>query len=105
MWWIVGLLFACLVSAAAFILGWRASTLPDRYRRFLFAFAALASLVTAFLLALTGLFLMAYAGYCGDANSTCAPDSWRPLGLAVLGAAGAFVFLLVKSVRAVRRLG
>ena len=78
--------------------------LPDHNRRFLFALAALASLVTALLAVITGLFLMAYAGYCEDADSSCAPDSWRPIGLAVMGVAGALLFLLVKSVREARRL-
>jgi lysylphosphatidylglycerol synthetase-like protein (DUF2156 family) len=96
-WLTFGLSLGCLISAAAFLTGWRAFTLRSPHRRLLLATAAVASLVTAFAVAITGFFFVVYAGYCEDAGGPCTPKALAPIGLALFGVAGALLFLLVRS--------
>jgi hypothetical protein len=72
-------------------------------RRLHYFFAALLAFAAVPPLGVTGLFLFAYAGYCEDAGGPCAPDWWRPLGLALLIPIAVMIFVLGVSIHGFRR--
>ena len=98
--WFVALFLGAAMGGGSFVAACQADT--HSQRRALFALAGFLAFGTALGIAFTALFLIAYAGYCEDAGTACAPDWWRSIGVGLLLPTVGFLYLVARSIRGFR---
>jgi hypothetical protein len=105
--WFVGLSLGVALPLGALCIAEMDAALSLRGRRFLFAVGAFLAFGTAFPVGATGLFLFLFGatGYCEESYaSSCVPDWWTFVGLALFAVVVGLFYLTVRGIKGYRRL-